>query len=680
MKIGQRNCLILKEIINHSASVTGKTLEAKLHLSRKQLEYGITRINEYLEEQQLPILERVNNGRILIPNEVIEQLDFTQLEQDNQDVWLTKEERGDIIQLMLFTKQQELSLQHFIAELKASKNTVLSDLKRLKEELPDSSIQLIYSREKGYQLDGREYDLRQRLFLVLRNILSGRGQQAEVFRIGKITQKQMEHMRNMTETIEGELKTRFTDEMIEVNRCFFTLVLRRIRDGMALDTVPETFRHVAGTKEYMVIKSCLSAEDVNSIQETMYFTAHIQSMKINTHLEAVAGQEEVYQAVEETIRNFERIACICFENKENTLHLLINHSLPALYRIRYNFHIGPDISEYVLPAYQEVHDMVKKSVTPLEKIIGMSFPESELVYITLIFIAQTSREDEEEKKDRRPRAVVVCQNGITVSHFLLTSLKHTFPEIDFLNYMSARQFYQYEEDFDLVFTTTSLRTSKKQFVIEPLLDKERRRKLRKNVFDSLKSSGEIFPQVETILQIIKKHTNESVFQKLRMEIDSYMGQSDRKAGETIEKRKPDLRELLTSSNIRIIKERMGWKEAIEFAAVPLLYKNIIKYQYVETIISNIIEHQQIMLIAEHVMIAHAGIDAGVYDVGLSMLLLPQTIMVNDYMEVKVIFVLATPDYESHLAALNQLINILEDEKKLASMKEAKTADDISELL
>ncbi|MDR1550959.1 MAG: BglG family transcription antiterminator [Hungatella sp.] len=680
MKIGQRNCLILKEIVNHSASVTGKDLEAKLNLSRKQLEYGIARINEYLEEQQLPILERVNNGRILIPNEVIEQLDFNRLEQENQDVWLSKEEREDIIQLMLLTKQQELSLQHFIAELKASKNTVLADLKRLKDEMPDSSLQLTYSREKGYRLEGSEYDLRQRLFLILRNILSGRGRQAMVFRIGKITAKQVEQMRNMTETIEGELKTRFTDEMFEVNRCFFILVLRRIRDGLVLDTVPETFRHMAGTKEYMVIKSCLSAEGVNSIYETMYFTAHIQSMRINSHLEAVAGQEEVYHAVEETISNFERIACICFENKDDTFHLLMNHSLPALYRIRYNFHIGPDISEYVLPAYQEVHDMVKKSVAPLEKLIGMSFPESELVYITLIFIAQTSREDEEEKTDRRPRAVVVCQNGVTVSHFLLTSLKRTFPEIDFLNYMSARQFDHYGEEFDLVFTTAPLITSKKQFVIEPLMDKERRKKLRKNVFESLKNSGEIFPQVETILQIIKKHTNESVFQKLRMEIDSYMVQSDQGAGGKIEKQKPELKELLTNSNIRIIKESMGWKEAIEFAAVPLLYKNIIKYQYVETIISNIIKYRQIMLIAEHVMIAHAGIDAGVYDVGFSMLLLPQTIMVNDYMEVKVIFVLVTPDYESHLAALNQLINILEDEKKLTAMKEAKTADEILELL
>ncbi len=369
---------------------------------------------------------------------------------------------------------------------------------------------------------------------------------------------------------------------------------------------------------------------------------------------------------------------MCFENKDNLVNLLLNHSIPALYRIQYNFHIGPDISEYVLPDYREVHDMVKKSVVPLEKLIGMKFPEKELVYITLIFIAQTSQEKDEEKADRRPRAVVVCQNGITVSHFLLTSLKNLFPEIDFLSYMSARRFYQYQEDFDLVFTSTSLQTPKKQFIIEPFMEESQKKALRKQVYESLRNKEEIFPQVETILEIVKKNTNESVFQRLRMEIDSYMVQSER--GISLEKKKPDLKELLTRSNIRIINEVMGWKEAIEFAAVPLLYKNIIKYQYVETIISNIIEHQQIMLIAEDVMIAHAGIDAGVYDVGLSMLLLPEKIMVSDYMEVKVLFVLATPDYESHLTALNQLISILEDENKLAAIKEAKTKDCILELL
>ncbi len=311
MKIGQRNYMILKEIINNSMTVTGKELEAKLHLTRKQLEYGIAKINTYLEEQQLPILERISSGRIIVPDEVINQVNLRQLEWENQEVWFSKEERSNIIQLMLLTKQEELSLQHFIEVLKVSKNTVLSDFKRLKAELANLKIRLVYTREQGYVLKGQEYDLRQRLFAVLLHMLSGYGQYGMAAEIGEISKPQLEHIREMTEKIEREMKNRFTDEMIEVNSYFFTLILRRIRQGMVLDKVPDTFRHVAGTKEYMVIKSCLAAEDVNNIYETMYFTAHIQSMKTNSNLEAVAGQNEVYRAVEETISNFERIACVC---------------------------------------------------------------------------------------------------------------------------------------------------------------------------------------------------------------------------------------------------------------------------------------------------------------------------------------------------------------------------------
>ena len=42
--------------------------------------------------------------------------------------------------------------------------------------------------------------------------------------------------------------------------------------------------------------------------------------------------------------------------------------------------------------------------------------------------------------------------------------------------------------------------------------------------------------------------------------------------------------------------------------------------------------------------------------------------------------LATPDYESHLLALNELIEILEDDTKVAKIKQARTPNDILELL
>lgn len=679
MKISQRNYLILKEIITHRSTVTGKALEMSLGLTRKQLEYGIAGINEYLEKQQLPPLQRSKNGKITVPGEVVRQFNLESLNMEKQDAWLSMEERCDIIMLMLLCGQPELSLQHFIAELKVSRNTVLADLKRVKERIRPAGLFLTYSREAGYRLAGQEYSLRQQLFTVLHDMISRHGQAALVTAIGQITKSQTEHMRKVMEQIEEELKTSFTDEIMAVNCYFFALLLKRIRSGAVLTELPERLRHVTGTKEYMVIKDCLAAEGINNTHETVYLTAHIQSMKIDANLEAVAGQEEVRRAVEETIANFERIACVSFEEKENMYQLLLNHSVPALYRIRYNFHIGPDISEFVLPAYQEVHDIVKKSVAPLEKLIGMSFPEQELIYITLIFIAQTSRGEKEEKVARRLRAMVVCQNGIAVSNFLLTSLEQIFPEIDFITCLSVQQFYQTQEPFDLVFTAVPLKTSKKQFLTEPLINLEKKKQLRKKVFDSLKNKEEIeFPQIETIFQIIKKYTNESMFQKLSREIDSYMIQSGTKMAGG--RHKPELKELLTESTIRIINENMGWKEAIEFAAIPLLYKNIIRYQYVETIISDIINHQQIMLVADQVMLAHAASDAGVYDVGLSLLLLPEPLMINDYMEVKVLFVLAAPDRERHLVALNQLIGILENEKKLDKIKKAKTADEILSLL
>lgn len=678
MKIGQRNYLILKEIIRHSDDVTGKMLEAKFHLSRKQLEYGIARINDYLEEQQLPKLRRLSNGRIIIAEEAVGQLDLDWLEQENQEVWLSKEERCVIIGLMLLTNETELSLQHFIVELKVSRNTVLADLKSVKEQMAAARLILTHSRETGYQLGGAEYDLRQQLVAILRRIISLHRKPALITRIGAITKKQLDHTRQITVQIEEALNTRFTDEMMEINSSFFALLFRRIKKGLILRSVPEVLHHVVGTGEYMVIKDVLSAEGVDILNETIYLTAHIQSMKTNKPLEVVAGQQEIRQAVEETITNFERLACVRMKAREDVYNLLLNHSVPALHRIRYNFHVGPDISEYVLPDYQEIHNIVKKSVIPLERLIGMSFPESELVYITLIFIAQI-KGDEEDGSAQRLKAVVVCQNGITVSHFLLTLLERTFPEIDFVTYLSVRQFYEYKSPYDLVFTAVPLQTASRQFIIEPFMNEEKRKQLRKKVFDSLKNKKDIFPQIDTVLQIIQRHTNERVFQKLHHEIHSYMAGP----GESYDydnKRKPELKELLTASNIRIINESMGWKEAIEFAAVPLLYQNVIQYQYVETIISDIMERQQIMLVADQVMIAHAGIDAGVYDVGMSLLLLPKAIMVNGYMEVKVLFVLATPDRERHLTALNQLIDLLEDEEKLKTLKQARNITEILALL
>ena len=152
MKIGNRYFLILKEIIEKKDSITGKELENKFHLTRKQLSYGLGKINSYLKSCGYPEITRAANGRIFVHQDVISRLNMDKLERENEEIIFSKEERIDILYLMLLTSQQELSLQHFISELKVSKNTVLSVLKKLSATLSESRLILSYERQSGYNL------------------------------------------------------------------------------------------------------------------------------------------------------------------------------------------------------------------------------------------------------------------------------------------------------------------------------------------------------------------------------------------------------------------------------------------------------------------------------------------------------------------------------------------------
>lgn len=68
------------------------------------------------------------------------------------------------------------------------------------------------------------------------------------------------------------------------------------------------------------------------------------------------------------------------------------------------------------------------------------------------------------------------------------------------------------------------------------------------------------------------------------------------------------------------------------------------------------------MIADGVIIAHAGVDDGAKRVCLSLLTMPERINVADYMEADVIIMIGTPDPTKHLDVLEQLNEILEEKR------------------
>jgi len=71
--LDERAYTVLKTIVNNP-SITGKEVEMSLQLSRKQLSYTIEKINDYLQDNGTPKIERLRTGKFIIPVAVLNNI------------------------------------------------------------------------------------------------------------------------------------------------------------------------------------------------------------------------------------------------------------------------------------------------------------------------------------------------------------------------------------------------------------------------------------------------------------------------------------------------------------------------------------------------------------------------------------------------------------------------------
>lgn len=683
MYLDERGYTVLKTIVDNP-SITGKEVEASLQLTRKQLSYTIEKINDYLQGNGMPKIERLRTGKFIIPVTVLEQYQTEDIGGADTTYIYSDKERGFLIYLMLLCIREELSIYHFTSELQVSKNTFLADLKKLENRLESYHLEVSYNRQEGYHLVGSEYSKREMMITAVRNILKLPNGKETIMDICRISPELMVQVEEQIIIIENRLKIRFTDERLKELPLLLCLIIIRTKKGRILREVPEAFQHIAGTKEYSVMLEFAKEYDITWQTEKLFLAAQIQISNFHgLQSNDSAQEEELMNAAEEVITNFENLICVTINEREMLLEALFQHIKPAFYRMKYHYHIEQSIVDMVLPQYNSLHAVVRKSVSPIEKLVGAEFPDEELVYITALFGAWLRREGIMEFVETRKRALVVCANGISVSNFLYFTLKELFPEIDFITCLSMREFAEYDEkDFDIVFTMVRLETSKIQFLVKPFIDDISKRKFREKVMGELTGVIPHDIDVARLVDIVKKYADILDEEGLKREIASVLSPEikEEPSRRIDTKLSIELKDVLVKETIQILDEVLPWEEAVQRMADPLIRRGDITQQYVEKAISNIKNDKPFIMIADGVIIAHAGVDDGAKRVCLSLLTLPERINVADYMEADVIIMIGTPDPTKHLEVLEQLNDILEGKKSLQVLKKAKEPEEILQLI
>ena len=137
-------------------------------LKNQEFQRQLFGLNQILQEKSQRPVEFTNN--VLALPEKLENFEEIRFNIEEYALTLSEEKRKCLIYLLCFSKRTALSISDFQSLLNVSRNTVLSDIKKLRRQLDNGDTSLEYSRKLGFYLEGESKELRKMAWCFLQEL------------------------------------------------------------------------------------------------------------------------------------------------------------------------------------------------------------------------------------------------------------------------------------------------------------------------------------------------------------------------------------------------------------------------------------------------------------------------------------------------------------------------------
>lgn len=627
---------------NHKLWKLERILEVT-NLDKEKIYRMLEEFNQKLEKQSLKKLE-YKNGLLAIPDKV-ENFEETRYSINQKTFILTEVERRSLIYLLIFINKTPLSISLFQTYLQVSKNTILSDLKKLREELMSENIQVEYSRKKGFYLNFEEKMLQEKAWYFLQNLSEDSG--------FYILSKVLNDKKPLTIFKNNQLLKKMMQELqIEIvySRYLSTLLFACL------------LRHRTFEK---------NSENINDLLKSLI-------IGMSDGKSAIGQDNGLYRMAFNIMENVMKLAAIEFDDFTKTFMALLAHLTPAYYRIRNHFELKNVLLERIKNEYHSLFLLMDNALRPLKDEVG-EISESEKAYFVILFGGEIYKN---KYSGQSLKAIVLCVNGISSSLIMQKRLESLFPTMEFI--LSARVSH-FEKlpinSYDIIFSTVPLKSDKKVYLMSAFPDQREENKLYNQVLQDFQLLGFAKPSAQTILDsiepyiIIKDPVNRQDLIKI---IEKKLNRT-RKEGKLSGVM---LTDLLTKEKIRFTNKELSWQETIELAAQPLLDKHEIEERYIKAIIDKVEAFGPYIDLGLGIALPHARPEEGVKKLGMSFLRCEHPVKLMDDVkhEIKLFIVLAAIDNETHLRALSTLTKILSNKERLSQLLAATNAAEVEQIL
>ncbi len=634
-------------------------------VSKRSIYYDLCKINELLTSYHIPELEVVRGKGILISSQNKKQIEaIVENEQGEESYIFSPTERVKIIICYIIHNPEATYIEQLSDYCEVSRNTIFNDLRVVVNQLQDYNLTLYYESKKGYHIVGDVIRIRALFFLYFNTLLP-------LFDSGVLTFIKREDLNiywSKLKSIEKELNTTYVDGILFSLSALLSVIYNNSTDEPYFPNLKK--EELVKTTEFQLVQKYFP--DLKETEQT-YICLHLLGSRIAAPTNDIFednSNESVYEITKALVSEFEKIACVIFEEREELERALFVHINTSLYRYQYGIQIGEDMTDDVIREYPNLFDITKLASKYLEQLVGLPIPDNEVAYLALHFGAhlKISRSLNEQL-----RILIVCVNGISTGNMLKREVQKLLPHAKIVDVVAAIDVINIQEICDLVISTVKIKSVVPTITVHPILtDFDRKTILNHHLVAKRKQLMES----DALFDIIKKYVNEDDYANLQLDLSKYFQGNLNGFGLPFSEEPLGLIEILAEDRIQITSKTFSWTEAIRFSGKLLLEMNSIERRYLDNIIAQIRYYGPYMFIAPGLMLAHAKPEDGVKSLDVTLTVFQKPVQFSEFHEARLIITLAAEDQEKHLKILKDIMTIFSIQSRVDEIASLSTKESI----
>lgn len=674
---------IFREIVTHP-HITTREIESVFCLSKNQVNYGLSKINEYLEDNQVNAsVSRARDGNIVVTEDIIKAF-HAMSEHLHERYNYNANERLTIIIYLILSSSEFLSIYYFMIELDVSKNTIMRDMANVKKELTTFRLELKYNRKDGYGILGKASDLRCLLHSTIFKMLQLSNGRLLLQKMGGIEKQALEAWRQKMEHYEQINQVQYADGKLEEFCYFMVIVKRQIKKGHTIEK--EYIDRLANFIDFTGFQLGLSDKVLEAIpEEQNYFFAKVLSLPMKKCASAkveIIDSIGLKKAIHQFLELLESRMAICFTNREELANKLFLHLYPAYFRVNYLTEAN-DFNLKVDDEIRPIYNIVKECLQPLEELFQFHFSEDEIILLSFFVGSNLLQVSHQLNENKKIEAIIVCPNGIIFSTMIENQLVRVYQETLNFQTMSLREFENHnfsekELRTKIIFSTVEIANVAQLILIDTNFGQHYFETLTVIVNRELERIRQQFFGIEAVLDLIKSHVkdvDDETISRLSEALQSSYEQNKqvnevklppRKTSQVKEK---NLSDFLSQNKIKIV-DLISWEEALEVTCQMLMQVGSITSEYLSVLQEEYPAPDLSICLSNTILIPHANPNQGVNESDFSLLICKEGIQseLGVFHFVMTICVADKENQDGHIKAMSQLMTVSMNQELLEVLK------------